>query len=135
MSVPPPPRAAGAGLGGSPPPPAFAAAVLLVDDRPANLVALEATLAPLGVPSVTANSGAEALRRLLSEEFAVILLDVQMPGMDGYETAALIKRHPRTSATPIIFVTAIHRDPEHVFKGYEQGGVDYLLKPFDPTIL
>jgi signal transduction histidine kinase/CheY-like chemotaxis protein len=113
-----------------PPPP-----VLLVDDRPANLVALEATLAPLALRMVTASSGPEALRRLLEDEFAVILLDVQMPGMDGFETAALIKKHPRTAHTPIIFVTAIHRDSAHVFKGYEQGGVDYLLKPFDPTIL
>ena len=84
------------------------AAVLLVDDRPANLVALEATLAPLGLKIVTATSGPEALRHLLSQEFATILLDVQMPGMDGFETAALIKQHPRTAHVPIIFVTAIH---------------------------
>jgi PAS domain S-box-containing protein len=110
-------------------------AVLLVDDRPANLVALEATLAPLGVRVTTASSGPEALRCLLNDEFAVILLDVQMPGMDGFETAALIKKHPRTALTPIIFVTAIQRDAANVFRGYEKGGVDYLLKPFDPTIL
>jgi PAS domain S-box-containing protein len=112
-----------------------AAAVLLVDDRPANLVALEATLAPLGVRMVTAVSGVDALRHLLADEFALVLLDVQMPGMDGFETADLMKRHPRTAHIPIIFVTAIQRDASHVFAGYERGGVDYLMKPFDPTIL
>jgi PAS domain S-box-containing protein len=107
----------------------------MVDDRPANLVALEATLASLGHRLVKASSGEEALKALLVEEFALILLDVQMPGLDGFETAALIKRHPRTRHTPIIFVTAIHRDASHAFKGYAEGGVDYLLKPFDPTVL
>ena len=111
------------------------ASVLLVDDRPANLVALEATLAPLGVRTVTAVSGPEALRRLLAEEFALVLLDVQMPGMDGFETATLMKRHPRTAHVPVIFVTAIHREPAHLFRGYERGAVDYLTKPFDPNIL
>jgi PAS domain S-box-containing protein len=111
------------------------ASVLLVDDRPANLVALEATLAPLGVRTVTAVSGPEALRRLLTEEFALVLLDVQMPGMDGFETATLMKRHPRTAHVPVIFVTAIHREPAHLFRGYERGAVDYLTKPFDPNIL
>jgi PAS domain S-box-containing protein len=109
--------------------------ILMVDDRPANLVALEATLAPLGHRLVKAASGEEALRHALHNDFALILLDVQMPGMDGYETAALLRTHPRTSNVPIIFITAIHRDSDHVFKGYEHGGVDYLLKPFDPTIL
>jgi len=111
------------------------ASVLLVDDRPANLVALEATLAPLGIRTVTAVSGPEALRRLLAEDFALVLLDVQMPGMDGFETAALMKRHPRTAHVPIIFVTAIHREAAHLFTGYERGAVDYLTKPFDPNIL
>jgi len=111
------------------------ASVLLVDDRPANLVALEATLAPLGIRTVTAVSGPEALRRLLAEEFALVLLDVQMPGMDGFETATLMKRHPRTAHVPIIFVTAIHREASHLFTGYERGAVDYLTKPFDPNIL
>jgi len=122
-------------MAGPPAGDAEAASVLLVDDRPANLIALEATLAPVGVRVVTATSGPEALRLLLTDEFAVVLLDVQMPGMDGFETASLIKRHPRTASTPIIFVTAIHRDAEHVFQGYEKGGVDYLLKPVDPTIV
>jgi PAS domain S-box-containing protein len=116
---------------GSPP----RASILLVDDRRANLVALEATLSPLGHRLVTAASGRDALKALLNEEFALILLDVQMPGLDGFETAALIKQHPRTAHIPIIFITAIHRDPPQVFKGYAQGGADYLLKPFDPTIL
>jgi PAS domain S-box-containing protein len=111
------------------------ASVLLVDDRPANLVALEATLAPLGIRTVAAVSGPEALRRLLAEEFALVLLDVQMPGMDGFETATLMKRHPRTAHVPIIFVTAIHREAAHLFTGYERGAVDYLTKPFDPNIL
>jgi PAS domain S-box-containing protein len=109
--------------------------VLLVDDRRANLVALEATLAPLEVRLVSAMSGPEALRHLLHEEFAVMLIDVQMPGMDGFETASLVKQHPRTAQIPIIFITAIERDAAHVFAGYERGGVDYLVKPFDPTIL
>ena len=112
------------------------ASVLLVDDRPANLVALEATLAPLGVRTVTAVSGPEALRRLLAEEFALVLLDVQMPGMDGFETATLMKRHPRTAHVPIIFVTAIHREagaPVHAATSAAR--VDYLTKPFDPNIL
>ena len=111
------------------------ASVLLVDDRPANLVALEATLAPLAIRTVTAVSGPEALRRLLAEEFALVLLDVQMPGMDGFETATLMKRHPRTAHVPIIFITAIHREAAHLFTGYERGAVDYLTKPFDPNIL
>ena len=113
----------------------IAVSVLLVDDRRANLVALEATLAPLEVRLVSATSGPEALRHLLHEEFAVMLIDVQMPGMDGFETASLVKQHPRTAQIPIIFITAIERDASHVFTGYERGGVDYLVKPFDPTIL
>ena len=87
------------------------AAILMVDDHPANLVALEATLAPLGHRMVSANSGEEALKALLAEEFAVILLDVQMPHLDGFETATLIRAHPCTAQTPIIFITAIHRAP------------------------
>jgi CheY-like chemotaxis protein len=111
------------------------ASILLVDDHPANLVALEATLAPLGHRLVTAGSGADALKALLAEEFAVILLDVQMPVLDGFETAAMIRSHPRTSQIPIIFITAIHRDPPHIFQGYARGGADYLAKPFEPSIL
>ncbi len=111
------------------------AKLLLVDDRAANLLALEAMLAPLGHELVRAQSGEEALRRLLEEEFALILLDVQMPGMDGFETARLVKARPRTSHVPIIFVTAISREREHVFRGYERGAVDYIAKPFEPEIL
>src|SRR3954453_6331982 len=111
------------------------ASLLLVDDRPQNLLALEAILEPLGQTLVTANSGEEALRRLLDGEFAVILLDVQMPGMDGFETAELIKQRQRTRDVPIIFLTAISKEEKHVFHGYEVGAVDYVFKPFDPVIL
>jgi PAS domain S-box-containing protein len=111
------------------------AKLLLVDDRPENLLALEALLEPLGQELVRANSGEEALRHLLQEEFAAILLDVQMPGMDGFQTAELIKQRERTRHVPIIFLTAISKDAEHVFRGYDAGAVDYLMKPFDPHIL
>ncbi len=110
-------------------------AVLLVDDRPENLVALEAVLAPLGCRMVTATSGAEALKRLLEDDFAVILLDVQMPELDGFETADYIKRRERTKHIPIIFVTAISKEEHHVFRGYEAGAVDYVFKPYDPVVL
>ena len=111
------------------------AKLLLVDDRPENLLALEALLEPLGQELVRAASGEEALRHLLREEFAVILLDVQMPGLDGFQTAELIKERERTRHVPIIFLTAISKDTEHVFRGYGAGAVDYLMKPFDPLIL
>src|SRR5437868_1214549 len=97
--------------------------VLIVDDRPDNLLALEATLEPLGVEVVQALSGPDALRHLLHDDFAVILLDVQMPGMDGYETARLIKARGRTTDVPIIFLTAISRETEHQLLGYEAGAV------------
>ncbi len=111
------------------------AKLLLVDDRAENLLALEALLEPLGQELVLAKSGEEALRHLLQEEFAAILLDVQMPGMDGFQTAELIKQRERTRHVPIIFLTAISKDAEHVFRGYDAGAVDYLMKPFDPHIL
>ena len=111
------------------------AKILLVDDRPENLLALEAILEPLGPELVRANSGEEALRHLLHDDFAAILLDVQMPGLDGFQTAELIKERERTRAVPILFLTAISKDAEHVFRGYETGAVDYLMKPFDPQIL
>jgi PAS domain S-box-containing protein len=107
----------------------------MVDDHPPNLLALEAILAPLGEEMVGVTSGEDALRELLNGEFALILMDVQMPGMDGIETAALIKQRQRNRSTPIIFLTAIAKDPSFIFKGYSQGAVDYLLKPFDPEIL
>ena len=109
--------------------------LLLVDDRPENLLALEAILEPLEAELVRASSGEEALRRLLTEEYAAILLDVQMPGLDGFQTAELIKRRERTKHVPILFLTAISKDAEHIFRGYTAGAVDYLLKPFDPLIL
>ncbi len=112
-----------------------APSILLVDDRPANLLALEAMLEPLGHRLVTAANGEQALKKLLAEDFALILLDVQMPGMDGLETASLIKSHARTANLPIIFISAINRDSTHVFSGYAHGAVDYLLKPLDPDIL
>src|SRR3954453_3893432 len=111
------------------------ASVLLVDDQPENLVALSAVLEPLGQDLVHASSGEEALKLLLKQEFALILLDVQMPGLDGFETAALIKQREKTRHVPIIFVTAISKDTEHVFRGYSEGAVDYLLKPYDPAVL
>ena len=110
-------------------------AVLIVDDRPDNLLALEAVLEPLDVRVVRASSGAEALKRLLTEEFAVILLDVQMPGLDGFETARLIKGREKTRHVPIIFLTAISREVEHQLRGYGSGAVDYLSKPFEPVVL
>jgi PAS domain S-box-containing protein len=109
--------------------------ILLVDDHPENLVALEAILSPLDVTLVKANSGEEALRRLLHQDFAVILLDVQMPGMDGFEAATLIRARPRSHHIPIIFLTAFSSNESLIFKGYSLGAVDYLLKPIDPQIL
>ena len=109
--------------------------VLLVDDRPENLLALEAVLAPLPCKLVSVTSGQEALRRLLHDEFALILLDVQMPELDGFETAEYIKRRKRTRSVPIIFVTAISKERHHVFRGYETGAVDYVFKPYDPQLL
>jgi len=109
--------------------------VLLVDDRPENLVALEGILKPLGVRMVKARSGEEALLHLLRETFAVILLDVQMPRLDGLQTAELIKHREQTRHIPIIFITALSRETAYVFKGYAQGAVDYLLKPIEPEIL
>ena len=109
--------------------------ILLVDDRPENLLALEAILEPLGENLVRAPSGEAALRAMLHEEFACILLDVQMPGMDGYETATLIKSRERTRHVPIIFLTAIDTDDRAERRGYGAGAVDYLFKPFDPVVL
>src|SRR5688572_25743784 len=103
--------------------------ILIVDDRPENLLALEAILEPLGQNLVRANSGREALKHLLTEDFALILLDVQMPGLDGFETAALIKQRERSRYIPIIFVTAISKSESFVFQGYSAGAVDYIFKP------
>lgn len=111
------------------------ARILLVDDRPENLLALEAILSVFDHELVRASSGDEALKALLTDDFAVILLDVSMPGMDGLETAAHIKRRERTRDVPIIFLTAVHPDAEHAFRGYSAGAVDYVSKPFDPWVL
>jgi signal transduction histidine kinase len=109
--------------------------ILLVDDRPENLLALEAALEPLNQSLVKANSGEEALRLLLKQEFAVILLDVQMPGIDGFDTAMQVKQREKTKDIPIIFLTAISREPHHALRGYSTGAVDYIAKPFDPWVL
>lgn len=111
------------------------ASVLLVDDRPENLLALEAILEPLGLRLVRAGSSAEALRQVLNDQFAVILLDVEMPGTDGLETARLIKRRSKSEHVPIIFLTALDHDRRFVTLGYESGAVDYLFKPVDPAVL
>ncbi|UWP82871.1 response regulator [Dactylosporangium fulvum] len=111
------------------------AKVLLVDDRRDNLLALEAILQGLPVQPVSAESGEEALKHLLVDDFALILLDAQMPTMDGFETAQHIKRRERTRHVPIIFLTAADRDSHLALRGYAAGAVDYLTKPFDPWVL
>jgi PAS domain S-box-containing protein len=111
------------------------ASVLLVDDRPENLLALEAIFESQEIDLVKAHSGPEALKHILNRDFAVILLDVQMPGMDGFETAELIKARERSRHIPIIFLTAISKEEKFVFKGYTVGAVDYMTKPFDPRVL
>ncbi len=109
--------------------------ILLVDDRPENLDALESVLADLGQNLVRAASGREALRRVLQQDFAAILLDVQMPGMDGFETAEAIRERERSQHTPILFITAVGKSEPEVFKGYSVGAVDYVFKPFVAEIL
>ncbi|MDP2315700.1 MAG: response regulator [Pseudomonadota bacterium] len=109
--------------------------VLLVDDNPANLVAMSAAIEGVDTRVVTARSGNEALRHLLDGEFAAILMDVQMPGMDGFETAELIRRRPRAEDTPIIFITAINQADDHVARGYALGAVDYVFKPVPAATL
>jgi len=111
------------------------AGILLVDDRPANLLALEAILDPLDQHLVRATSGEEALQKLEDEQFAVILMDVRMPGMDGLRTAEVISQRERAARVPIIFLTAVPIGNSDVASGYARGAVDFLLKPFDPEIL
>lgn len=111
------------------------AKALLVDDRRDNLVALEAILQGLPVRPVAVESGEAALKQLLVDDFAVILLDAQMPNMDGFETASHIKRRERTRHVPILFLTAADRDAQLALRGYAVGAVDYLTKPFDPWVL
>ena len=110
-------------------------AILMVDDNPTNLYLLKAMLNHTGIELVRASSGADALRQVLQRDFALILLDVQMPGMDGFETATLIRQRERSSRTPIIFVTAHSPDGAMLLKGYQAGAVDYLFKPIDSTML
>jgi len=110
------------------------ARILLVDDDERNLLALTEVLDPIA-EVVTATSGREALRHLLKGDFAVILLDVFMPGMDGYETASLVREREQTSRIPIIFLSAVNKETEHLMRGYAMGAVDYVFKPVDPLIL
>jgi len=109
--------------------------ILLVDDRPENLLALEAIIERDEYNLIKAYSGEEALKYLLKYDFAVILLDVQMPGLDGFSTAKIIKAREKTKNIPILFITANNLDSEHIFMGYSVGAIDYILKPFDPLIL
>jgi signal transduction histidine kinase len=111
------------------------AAILAVDDYPANLLAIQRILAPLGHEVVRAHSGEEALRLVSEREFAVILMDAHMPGLNGYETTRLIKDQPGGNGVPIIFLTGIDRDPLCSFRGYDHGAVDYLVKPIEPHVL
>ncbi|MFI9171177.1 two-component system response regulator [Streptomyces lincolnensis] len=111
------------------------AGILLVDDMEDNLIALEAVLGSLNEPLVRARSGEEAMKALLRRQFALVLLDVRMPGMDGFETAANIKRLDQTKDVPIIFLTGAEDDSGYAFRGYATGAADYLAKPFDPWVL
>ncbi|TQK44543.1 response regulator receiver domain-containing protein [Streptomyces sp. SLBN-118] len=111
------------------------ASILLVDDMEDNLVALEAVLGSLNEPLVRARSGEEAMKALLRQKFAVVLLDVRMPGMDGFETASNIKRLDQTKDVPIIFLTGTEADSGYAFRGYATGAADFLTKPFDPWVL
>jgi PAS domain S-box-containing protein len=109
--------------------------ILVVDDQPDTLTALEALLAPLGHRIVTAHSGEEALRRLLDQDFGVIVMDVRMPGMDGFETVELIKQRPRHEDTAVVFLTGADADSDQIQRGYSAGAVDYIVKPVDPEVL
>ncbi len=111
------------------------ASVLLVDDDPHNLFALEQALASLDVEAVKASSGEEALRQLLKRDFALILLDVHLPGLNGYEVASMARQRERNRNVPIIFLSGVDKDEVHFFRGYSAGAVDYVLKPVDPTML
>src|SRR6202050_5079822 len=108
--------------------------ILLGDDTPDTLVSIEAALSGLGEELVLAHSGKEALRHVLNDDFAAILLDVRMPDMDGFETAELIRSRPRSREVPILFLTG-YRSEEHLFRGYDLGAVDFLFKPIVPEVL
>src|SRR6476646_103827 len=109
--------------------------LLRVDERPDKLLSLESILEPLGQAMIRANSGPDALRQVLALDFAVMLLDVQMPGMNGFEVAEIIKSRERSRTIPIIFLSAISKEDAYVFKGYSMGAVDYVFKPFNPDVL
>ena len=109
--------------------------ILIVDDRPENLMSLEDILAMPDLSILTADSGNTALSMILEHDFALVLMDVQMPGMDGFETAELIRRNKRSRHVPIIFITAIGREEPHMTKAYEAGAVDFLYKPINPQVL
>src|SRR5438309_513880 len=126
---------AASGNGAPAAPEEIKANILIVDDRADKLLAVEAILSSLGQNIVKAHSGKEALRHLLHEEFAVILMDVSMPCMDGFETAALIRKRESSEHTPIIFVTSINTSENHISQGYSLGAVDYMLTPIVPDIL
>lgn len=111
------------------------AKILVADDDPWNLVAVEEILRAPGIEIITADGGEAALRQVLKHDFAVILLDVQMPRLDGYEVAGLIRNRPRSSRVPILFLTAFNKDDMHIFRGYSAGAVDYVFKPIEPLIL
>lgn len=111
------------------------ARVLAVDDRRENLLALQAILEGLPIEIESVTSGEDALKRLLTGDYAVILLDAHMPGMDGFETAGHVKQRARTRHIPILFLTAVDYDPHLAFRGYQAGAVDYITKPFDPWVL
>src|SRR4051812_30866761 len=111
------------------------ASILIVDDDPKNLLAMEGLLEGMGQNVVLANSGEDALRRVLEHDFAVILLDARMPGLDGFATAKLIRERDRSRHTPIIFLTGAYEDARSMFRGYEAGAVDYIVKPPIPEVL
>jgi response regulator RpfG family c-di-GMP phosphodiesterase len=109
--------------------------ILIVDDYEPNLVSLEAVLDDPTWTLVKATSGIQALKLLLDNEVSLVLLDVQMPEMDGFEVAQMMRKNPRTQTVPIIFLTAISKEDQYIYKGYQAGAVDYLCKPINPTIL
>lgn len=109
--------------------------ILVVDDKINNLIALEETFADIDAEFIKATSGNDALREILTHDFALAILDVQMPEMDGYELAQLIRNRKQTSKLPVIFLSAIYSDEFHIFKGYDSGAVDFITKPFSPEIL
>src|SRR4051812_1211517 len=111
------------------------ARVLIVDDDRGGLMALESALQGLGARIVTASSGEEALRHVLEQDFAAILMDVRMPGVDGFTAARMIRERNRSRNTPIIFLTAAHEDMASMFRGYEAGAVDFMMKPVIPEVV